>query len=189
MNFDVIINNPPYQLNDKGFGRSASPIYQYFIQQAKKLNPRFLIMIIPAKWYSAGKALDEFRKEMLHDDRIREIHDFPDALHIFPDVQISGGVCFFKRDRHLPGPPTIFNYMPNYRSIQLRPFLEPNLDTFIRFNEAISIIQKVRNFNEPSIKNIVSPSKPFGFPTNYLADTIPFHSAIKLYHRGGHRIC
>ena len=175
MKFDVIVGNPPYQLSDGGFGRSASPIYHKFVQQAKKLNPRFLTMIIPARWFSGGKGLDEFREEMLKDKRIREIHDFPCATDVFPGVQIKGGICYFKWDRDNPGLCKVSNYGNAARISSLeRPLLDFGADTFIRYNEAINIVKKVREFHEPSIKNIVSVSKPFGLRTNFLGKDKPF---------------
>lgn len=104
MKFDVVISNPPYQLN-VGVEKEnyAVPIYQNFVSKAKQLNPRFITMIIPARWYAGGRGLDEFRKEMLEDTSLRVIHDFPDAADCFPGVQIKAGVCYFLWDRDTKG--------------------------------------------------------------------------------------
>ena len=186
MKFDVIVGNPPYQLSDGGFGRSASPIYQNFVAQAKKLNPRFLTMIIPSRWFAGGKGLDDFREEMLHDERIREIHDFPDATDVFPGVQIKSGICYFKWDRDNKGLCKVSSYAKGtVVSAMERPLLAFGADTFIRYNEAIAIVKKVNRYNETSMKEIVSVSKPFGLRTNFLGKSKPFKNSITLFQNGG----
>ncbi len=165
MKFDVIVGNPPYQLNDGGgMGTSATPIYQRFVTQAKKLNPRYLTMIIPSRWFSGGRGLDDFRDAMLQDTRIRRIVDYPNSADAFPGVDIAGGVCFFLWDRDNKGTCRI----STHEAVQItseseRPLLEPGADTFIRFNEAIPILRKVKKLNESSFAVIVSANDPFGF--------------------------
>lgn len=181
MKFDVIVGNPPYQLNDGGAKASAIPIYQEFIQQAKKLNPRFLTMIVPSRWFAGGRGLDKFREEMLHDARIRAIVDFPNSVECFPGIDLSGGVCYFLWDRDDTGNCEITTIVEGKPSIMKRPLLEKGLDTFIRYNEAVPILRKVAALGEESFRTYVSSQKPFGLRTYAKGKDKPFPEAIRLY--------
>lgn len=162
MKFDVIVGNPPYQLSDAGHGRSASPIYHKFIEQAKKLNPRYLTMIIPARWYAGGKGLDDFRAEMLADKRIRKLVDFENSNDVFPGVDVAGGICYFLWDRDNKGNCEVTNLINGEPVKSIRDLNE--FPIFIRHSQSIPIIRKVQEREKAkfNLDVVVSPSKPFG---------------------------
>lgn len=192
MKFDVIIGNPPYQLSDGGAGASAKPIYHLFVEKAKKLNPRYLSMIIPSRFFAGGKGLDEFRSEMFKDDRLVIIHDFPNASDCFTGVEIKGGVNYFLWDANKRDDCTIYTHNGDeIISVAKRPLLEKNCDVFIRHNSLVSIFRKVSSFNEPSFMDIVSARKPYGLCGDFFKNqakyslpsisTIPIKDGLVIY--------
>lgn len=187
MKFDVIIGNPPYQLSDGGAQASATPIYNRFVEQAKKLNPRYMTMIIPARWYAGGKGLDTFRASMVMDRRIRVLHDFINASDCFGNgVEIKGGICFFLWDRDHVGKCKVFTHTGDKTVEQNERYLqEDGNDVFIRYAEGVSILGKVQSANEKTMDEMVSSQKPFGLRTYVHGEQKRFAGSIKLYERGG----
>jgi hypothetical protein len=167
MKFDVIIGNPPYQLSDGGgTGKSAKPIYQLFVQQAKRMKPRYMSMIIPSRWFSGGKGLDDFRAEMLSDKHIRKLVDYDNFKEVFPGVDLAGGACFFLWDRDNPGSCEVTNVSGDIRNTAIRELDE--YDTFIRSNQAVNIVNKVNALNyKKHLSDVVYSRLPFGIPTTY----------------------
>lgn len=166
MRFDVIIGNPPYQLSDGGNGKSAKPIYHLFVNQAKKLNPRYLVMVIPSRWFTGGKGLSEFRKDMLGDQHISRLVDYENFKDIFPGVDLAGGACYFLWDRSYVGDCEVVNFSGQNSSTMRRSLNE--FETFIRQNKAVDIVKKVISQNKKFLDERVSSRKPFGIPTNYM---------------------
>jgi site-specific DNA-methyltransferase (adenine-specific) len=189
----VIVGNPPYQLSDRGHGASAAPIYQKFVESAINLNPRYIVMITPSRWFTGGKGLDDFRGRMLGESRLRNLVDYPKLYDGFPGVKIRGGVSYFLWDRDYEGPCTVQTI---WGGEPLGAPMERRLNTYdvlVRRNEAVSVLDKVRAYRvggrpEPTLVERVSSRKPFGFPTNFHGAKSPkgLHDPVKLH--GSQRI-
>lgn len=180
MLFDVIIGNPPYQLASDG-GTRDIPIYQHFVEQAKRLEPRYLVMVIPSRWMASGLGLNDFRQAMLNDQRIRELVDFPVASEVFPGVEVKAGVCYFLWDADFYGDCTVTavrgDEVVGPMSRKLGEF-----DVFVRDGRAISILHKVLKHGEPSVNTILARDKEFGWTSNFndfyenpRRGTVPLH--------------
>ena len=197
MQFDVIIGNPPYQLGDGGFGTSAAPIYQLFVDQAKALEPRYLSLVIPSRWFAGGKGLDDFRLSMLGDKRVRSLDDFLSAADVFPGVGLKGGICFFLWDRDHPGLCTVTTHFEGLSPAPVtRSLLQEGADIFIRFNEALPILRKVleretgqsvslRLPDASKFSGLVSSRKPFGLETTFRGRSERAPGDVKVYQNGG----
>jgi site-specific DNA-methyltransferase (adenine-specific) len=197
MQFDVIIGNPPYQLTDGGYGTSAAPIYQLFVEQAKTLAPRYMSMIIPARWFAGGKGLDEFRESMLADDRLRSIDDFLSASDVFPGVGLKGGVCYMLWNRDHRGPCQVTTHFKDWPvSSASRRLLEEGADVFIRFNEGLSILKKVMAIESKKenllslpegkrFDQLVSSLRPFGLRTFFRGNVDKCDGDVAVYQNGG----
>jgi site-specific DNA-methyltransferase (adenine-specific) len=194
MQFDVIIGNPPYQLGQSGgdaVGGFAMPIYQKFVQAAKSLDPKFLVVVTPSRWFAGGRGLDEYRSEMLSDKRMRALVDFPDASEAFPGTQIKGGVSYFVWDSSWNDGcevTTIEHGKPT--SAPMKRFLGA-YDVLVRRNEAVPILEKVLKQNaKDGLGNLgakVSPIQPFSIRTNFRGEEKPtgMKKSVRLIGNGG----
>jgi site-specific DNA-methyltransferase (adenine-specific) len=183
MQFDVIIGNPPYQMTGGGGGTNDSPIYQLFVQQAMRLEPRFLSMVIPSRWMAGGRGLGEFRAEFLGDRRVRTLVDYENAKDVFPTVGIGGGACYFLWDRDNPGLCECV-YHRNDATIGPHPRALDEFDVFVRDKRAVDILHKVVAAGERPFEELVSGDTPFGLATNfvdYARDVVPKAEQVRLY--------
>lgn len=163
MTFDAIVGNPPYQIADGGNNASAMPVYQRFVELATTIEPHYASMIMPSRWYSGGRGLDDFRANIMNDTRMRVLYDYASSDYCFPGVDISGGICYFLWDKDYDGPCTVTN-----AESQIAHSVKRYLNEFpilVRSNAAISIIDKVARRKEQTLDTFVSSQKPFGLRT------------------------
>jgi len=193
MQFDVIIGNPPYQLGQSGgnaVGNFAMPIYQKFIDAAKELKPRYIIMITPSRWFAGGRGLDSFRQEMLSDRRLRYLIDYQDSREVFAGVDIAGGVSYFLWDSNWKGKCEITNISGDAASPTLNRYLN-DYDILVRYNEAIPILERVIKASGgdafESLASQVSPIQPFSIRTSFRGapSSEGVADPVLIYQKGG----
>lgn len=173
VNFDVVLGNPPYQVSDGGAQASARPIYHNFVNISKKVEPSFMSIIMPTRWYAGGKGLDEFRNDMLSDTSIAELHDFLHPEEVFPDTNNRGGVCYLLWDhKHnkTDSDVRIVSHEGNgVVKTSTRKLRYKDLDIFIRNSAAISILNKViADETVDTMERHISPRRPFGLDGNFI---------------------
>ncbi len=176
MKFDIIIGNPPYQLSDGGAQASSKPIYHFFVQQAISLKPKYVSMIIPSRWMTGGKGLDEFRNAMISNKHIRSLNDFIDGKICFPNNDIKGGVCYFLWDCSYNEKCKIITHTSTGVRESTRYLKEEGCDIYIRYEILIPIMNKVKSLSKSMFDNIVSARKPYGLE----AETMKYPKKFKL---------
>ena len=165
MQFDVVVGNPPYQIEAEGNTRTM-PIYQKFVDAAISLDPRYLLMVTPSRWFAGGLGLNDFRESMLNSGHLRELVDYPDARDVFPGVEIKGGVSYFLWVKTNDGTTKVVSHTTGSDVATITERRLDEFDVHIRYNEAIPILRKVLAKGERSLSEIVSPQKPFGLQSN-----------------------
>jgi len=165
MQFDVVIGNPPYQMTGGAGGSSDSSIYHLFFEQAQRLDPRYLSMVVPSRWLAGGRGLENFRESMLGGGHLRNLVDFPASKETFPGVEIKGGICYFLWSKDYSGKCEVTVTRNGEPMTSLRDLGE--FDVFIRDARAVAILHKVLAKGETSVTSILSRDTPFGIPSNY----------------------
>jgi site-specific DNA-methyltransferase (adenine-specific) len=191
MKFDVIVGNPPYQLAGGAGGSSDSSIYQLFVEQALKLQPRFLSMVIPSRWLAGGRGMDEFRKTMLTGKHISHLVDYTKMSTVFPGVDFEGGVGYFLWDKNHQGGCEYTLVLGDEEQPAVVRKLD-EFDIFVRDMRAVCILKKVQQLKEPSMADLVSGDTPFGLATNFAGyKDKPFRGSVALYltERGQRVVC
>lgn len=152
MKFDVIIGNPPYQMSfglEGGNSSNAKSIYNLFMEQSMKLQPRYLCMITPSRWMTktAQGIPESWVESMLKSNKFSVIHDYENASDCFPGVSIKGGVNYFLWERDYCGKCKYFFYTSqSSKPITRYDFLDSqNSGIVIRDPQSYDILNKIKS--------------------------------------------
>lgn len=178
MKFKAIVGNPPYQVMDGGSKASASPIYQLFVESAKKISPAAISLIMPSKWFAGGKGLDDFRENTRIDKRMEYIYDYVNAKDLFPTASIGGGICYFLWRKNYNGKCTFTNIMADHSSTKKRNL--DQYDVIVRYNEAVNIIDTAVTDGTKTVADIMLSRNPFGPSSNVRGELLPSEGLIRL---------
>lgn len=178
MNFKAIVGNPPYQIMDGGAKASASPIYQLFVENSKKLSPSCISMIMPSKWFAGGKGLDDFREAMRTDKHIQYIKDYVNSKELFPTASIGGGICYFLWNSAHNGKCQFTNILAGHESTKERDL--DDFEVIVRYNEAINILNAAVPEGTPTIKDIMLSRNPFGKSSKVRGNEIKYPNSVEL---------
>lgn len=179
LKFNAIVGNPPYQVSvGKESKNYAINVYDKFVDTAKAMSPNYISMIFESRWFTGGRGLDEFRNEMLNDDRLSKIHDFVASTDCFPNVDIAGGICYILWDKNYHGLCEFTVEHMGKSTTIMRKLNE--FDVFIRRNDSLTIINKVIGKLKNSMSDCVSKQTPFGFISSFKGKSNPSEESIKL---------
>jgi len=166
MEFDVIVGNPPYQIDSAGNTRTK-PVYHLFVEQAIRMKPRYVLMITPSRWFAGGLGLSDFRARMLRDRRMSRLVDYRVEKDVFPYVNINGGVSYFLWDAEHNGKCLVSHVPAGGAPSPAEPRYLDEFDLLVRHNDGVRILRKVKSRNEPTFDARVSSQKPFDLHTNF----------------------
>lgn len=183
MKFTAIVGNPPYQMMDGGTHNGAMPVYNQFVDSCKKLSPAFNSLIMPSRWFAGGRGLDDFRDDMLNDDRLRVLHDFIDSKQLFKTADIAGGICYYLWDNNYHGDCCVSTHSGNTISTITRKLNEHGI--FVRDNIGLEIVKKIQELQDEFMDKGVLQLAPFGLRTFVRGEDLPFENSVKVLSSAG----
>ena len=168
MKFDAIIGNPPYQENISSSEDNSSlgkQLFPTFVSSAIKLNPKYVSLITPSRWF-AGDAQDKsflkLREFIRENNHISKIVNYPDCKDVFDNVTIKGGVSYFLFEDNYNGNVEFYNSNEGEKTKQIRPLFEEGLDIILSDSIDYEIIKKVKENNFISMTEITKGRNAFG---------------------------
>lgn len=177
VNFDIVVGNPPYQLSTSRHSAQSKPIYDKFVEISKHVEPRFVSMIIPSRWFAGGMGLDSFRDAMKSDTCISKMVSFANGKDCFPDTS-TGGICYFLRNSSWMGKchfTSVINGVGNSEERDLSEF-----PVVLRDNVAQKIVQRMQSYSETPLSEKVCSINVFGFESKQRGKQTPFADGYEL---------